>query len=395
MIVFGNKDLKDINQSDIQLLVDNNTTESVILEFKKEPTKNSKELAKDVSALANSEGGFLIYGLEENESGQASSINWLNASDKFPERFENIVATTIVPFPDFKITEISNEEDQDKTVYVVFIPQSIKLHMVVKDKDNRYYKRLDRTVQQMEHSEITERIKSQMQQEKDIIELLKALNEDFKQNSGEQVNSIPYITYFVIPDSLNGKCSTEHLKNAIESLGPDRPTRGLVNNGYKNTLVITGYDRNNPTYWKSCTIIHRNGTIEYRRNLDSEYGTSFASTNEARKIAAVLYWATKLFEEINYYGGFKLSSQILNVSDFRFGKTNGNTQGTYSFKGEKIIESVEILHLIESNEEALKKKVLDLMKQIGNYLSINGDGAYQNIKDVLDNNKLATLLNQC
>jgi len=75
MIIFGNKELSSIEKSDVQQLIDHSIGESVILEYKREHTSNSKELAKDISAMANSEGGIIIYGLDENKNGQASNIN--------------------------------------------------------------------------------------------------------------------------------------------------------------------------------------------------------------------------------------------------------------------------------------------------------------------------------
>jgi predicted HTH transcriptional regulator len=59
-------DLK--NKADLQRLVDEGLEESLTLDYKASPSlsrdgKNPEELCKDVSALANSAGGQLIYGI--------------------------------------------------------------------------------------------------------------------------------------------------------------------------------------------------------------------------------------------------------------------------------------------------------------------------------------------
>ena len=61
---------KTIN--DLQKLIQNEIEESTVLEYKgsfaKQNPKWKEELAKDISALANSNGGTIIFGIREKES---------------------------------------------------------------------------------------------------------------------------------------------------------------------------------------------------------------------------------------------------------------------------------------------------------------------------------------
>jgi len=50
---------------DIQKLIENKIEESLTLEYKRELSRNNKEIAKDISAFANTSGGVIIYGIEE------------------------------------------------------------------------------------------------------------------------------------------------------------------------------------------------------------------------------------------------------------------------------------------------------------------------------------------
>jgi hypothetical protein len=64
-------DLK--TKADLQRLVDEGIEESITLDYKASPAltrdgKGPDELCKDVSALANSTGGQLIYGIEEDKT---------------------------------------------------------------------------------------------------------------------------------------------------------------------------------------------------------------------------------------------------------------------------------------------------------------------------------------
>ena len=63
---------------DLQSLIDNEVEESTNLEYKSsfaiENKKWKEELAKDVSAMANANGGTVIYGIREKEVSKGHSI---------------------------------------------------------------------------------------------------------------------------------------------------------------------------------------------------------------------------------------------------------------------------------------------------------------------------------
>lgn len=70
---------EDINENDILFLIDNKISEGKNLDFKarfhKKPTDSEKkELSKDLSSFANSDGGDLVFGICE-KNGQADSLS--------------------------------------------------------------------------------------------------------------------------------------------------------------------------------------------------------------------------------------------------------------------------------------------------------------------------------
>jgi predicted HTH transcriptional regulator len=66
--------LDQLDYPAIQVLVDRRTTEDLTLEFKRElyasGEKGCDELAKDVAAMANSAGGLILLGVDEDKQGQ-------------------------------------------------------------------------------------------------------------------------------------------------------------------------------------------------------------------------------------------------------------------------------------------------------------------------------------
>ena len=75
---------EEYTEKDIISLIKNKAEESINLDFKSsdslgsEPSKK-KELSKDVSSFANSDGGIIIYGIEENNH-VAESLSFVDGN---------------------------------------------------------------------------------------------------------------------------------------------------------------------------------------------------------------------------------------------------------------------------------------------------------------------------
>ncbi len=139
-------DFDSINESDLAELVSAQVPEGASIEYKKELYGNSdsdkKELLKDVSALANTNGGHLVIGVEEKD-GVANSILSISESNPDSEllRIEQIVRSGIEPpIIGVKMRAVSLT-DGGYTI-VCRIPKSwIGPHRVVAKSHNRFYLR--------------------------------------------------------------------------------------------------------------------------------------------------------------------------------------------------------------------------------------------------------------
>ncbi|MFA1753965.1 AlbA family DNA-binding domain-containing protein [Xanthomonas campestris] len=92
-----------INSEWIEQLVKDQAQESLHLDFKRElPTKREdsrKELLKDVCALANTEGGRIVYGVQEGSDGLAEAIVPITGEDQddAQRRVDQCIADGIEP----------------------------------------------------------------------------------------------------------------------------------------------------------------------------------------------------------------------------------------------------------------------------------------------------------
>ncbi len=116
-----NKKFEDIDFSDIQALVDNKVNESQVLEYKERYTP--KQTASLISAFANTYGGFIIYGIKEDEiNNEPDEIINVN-NDKLENTIDAVCYDSITP-PIFCESKYLESNDKTKRVFVVKVPES-------------------------------------------------------------------------------------------------------------------------------------------------------------------------------------------------------------------------------------------------------------------------------
>lgn len=148
--------MKIETEKDLNNLIKNQIEESTNLEYK-DPRglSHKKEIAKDISAMANSNGGIIIYGLcEDSRDHKPTRIEWIEDHQQ-KERIEQILQANVTPKIDLQIKAI-HKTDSSKFVLVVNIPKSDKApHQDHSDKDRKiYWRRNGYTTREMEHYEI-------------------------------------------------------------------------------------------------------------------------------------------------------------------------------------------------------------------------------------------------
>lgn len=140
-----NKPLENLVESDLQSLVDDGVREAKTVEYKRSLPGNSdaekKEFLADVSSFANAAGGYLIYGVEENE-GIPTKIVGLEDVDADAEilRLENTIRNGMDPKIPGILTRAVNVTSG--TAIVMHIPRSFALPHAVDYKGRwRFYSR--------------------------------------------------------------------------------------------------------------------------------------------------------------------------------------------------------------------------------------------------------------
>jgi hypothetical protein len=139
---------------EVESLIRHQIQESIHLDYKASPAlspEKTNEIAKDVSAFANSDGGILIYGVEEDKDRHVPLKIDNGVDSKWSrEWLEQIITSHISPkIEGIEITQI--EVGEKRFVVCVKVPKMLGPHLA---SDKRFYKRFNFSSFPMEHYEI-------------------------------------------------------------------------------------------------------------------------------------------------------------------------------------------------------------------------------------------------
>lgn len=147
-------------EAKLQNFITGGIEESLTLEYKSAEALDraelkKKEITKDVSAMANSAGGLLIYGISEFAREEKRHLpEKITAVDrtKYPREWVEQIIQAIRPRIDgIIIHSINLHSGNNDVAYIIEIPQSNTAHQA---SDHRYYKRFNFQAVPMEDYEV-------------------------------------------------------------------------------------------------------------------------------------------------------------------------------------------------------------------------------------------------
>ncbi len=148
-------------KEEIEKLIKVQVQESLHLDYKQsEAIADNKraEIAKDVYAFANSDGGLIVYGVvEDKEKRLPEKIDEgiANGSKFNREWLENVIAANVAPkLEGVEISEIPITDD--RSIFAVRVPKSYRGPHQERMESKRYYRRYNFKSEPMEDYEIRE-----------------------------------------------------------------------------------------------------------------------------------------------------------------------------------------------------------------------------------------------
>lgn len=189
---------------DILDFIENKIEESVRIQFRpgsflQKSDEVEKQIATDISAFANSDGGIIIFGINKNGN-RADELSFID-SGKFNEHWiDGIAFSYIEPkINGLRTCAVSFEDDPAKSVLVVRVPSSYYAPHQAPDK--RFYRRFDNTSVPMEEYEIRNLLNRQERPKLVIEDLL--LNNSHVAGAGEKLRFTNFMLKFQIRNVSN------------------------------------------------------------------------------------------------------------------------------------------------------------------------------------------------
>lgn len=158
------KDPKKVTSDDIMDLIKKKKEESSNLEYKDAiALKNLKELSKDISAFANSDGGLIIVGVSE-EKVYPKEITWSDGSVSREALDQSFNGNIDPPVVGLKIVPIRKNEKSTEVIFLIDIPKSRDApHTVL---PSSFYQRLNFGRSPMKREEIFSQMKERLSYER-------------------------------------------------------------------------------------------------------------------------------------------------------------------------------------------------------------------------------------
>ena len=131
--MFFNKPIKEIKFNDVLSFCELKTKENFALDYKEEFPKN---LEKTIASFANTYGGLIIIGVEENDGKPVDKPKGIKWERGLEERVYSITTSNITPpiFPEVQVCD----PVKDKTFVIIQIPQSTNTPHAIENNTKVY-----------------------------------------------------------------------------------------------------------------------------------------------------------------------------------------------------------------------------------------------------------------
>jgi hypothetical protein len=151
--------LDDLQYEHLEGLVTNHVSEAFDLDFKEtlygNADKDKRDLATDVAALANTAGGLLVLGIEEDRQARAVAAPGVSVSDCEVRRILQIVGSLVVPLPVFEPLPVLKPGETGHGFLAVAVLRSpLAPHAVIVNQGLRYPRRNGTTTRYLSEPEV-------------------------------------------------------------------------------------------------------------------------------------------------------------------------------------------------------------------------------------------------
>ncbi len=329
------KPFDSIDAADIEQLIYSGEVEKINLEYKQQVwgrgDEDTREMLRDISAMANAYGGYIVLGIRENsDTGRAESFE--NVPDAGLEQDRMLSSCLSNLDPRLGGIQIKPLVLDGKEILLIKIPNSQNVHQITFKNLGQFWKRHDRQKTRMSYDEIKEAIIFTSQSSKST--------EDF---ISEHVGTLTYNqdTLFLVASPIKFSGDLFRVDNQdIRALLKKSHHR---NNGWhfdmRNELVKPSLKGLRIHDALRDLELYRNGYMEGTLNIEGDYMITIRDFDEAPHVirGQGLIESTysffdkykRVMEVIGYGGPFICTAGLSRVDTLHL---NGNPETEHYFQ---------------------------------------------------------------
>lgn len=268
------KPLNEITGEDIHSLIDNQVPESRTLDYKSKLTisddKEKKEFCADVTALANTRGGDIIFGISEDNQKMPVEICGVfldQNEDKIKTQINQILRSKVSP--KLQDVDIRVLDLDGKQVMILRVGESIfSPHGVDYGNHYRFYIRNINSKDPMDVEELRGKFLESQSLEKQMDEFVSSRLADIASNQNDYLsNEYPFLTIHLIPYSAfnqKKKYSVQRIRDSIRK-SESSPLKSYATENIFHDGIRLNYPTN-PEIGKCFANYFVNGVVEQAGN---------------------------------------------------------------------------------------------------------------------------------
>lgn len=386
---------------DVKSLWENRIRESIFLDYKREISTDSKEICKDITSFANSEGGVIIYGVGEDGTGLPLCSEGI-VSNKNSERIQQIISSSVSPTLDIKIDVIDVFDKNNKPIngqefLVVKIPKSsYYIHQVTTTK--KFYFRANTTTNSFDAFEMSEhdislryneRFRNEQKQIDIMLEKQKEVKEKFSYERMFFAAAAPQVSV-VTPINI----TDEYLRSILLKKHPSGETHIYTYLPWDQTRPTGNGREINKNYFnkqkhievnKDRTMLYAYPIVEWLPE------GNVITSHEISNLAEFLLAVNKFYELIDHTAGITITFNLVNIKGLKFVYSDGWSRSREIEIGmDNIFIKKEIAFLPFDPEKIISEIIVEFCENLGmdnafEHLSHYKDDLETLMKDIKNN----------
>jgi Putative DNA-binding domain len=317
--VFFTPDANDITVSDL-LQLPGQQEEGERWEFKSNWIA-TKDIAKAVTALANSSGGYLLIGVEDDGSGMAKAVPGVQSRPDHNELVQNVCAS-IQPrvVPQVREVPLSN----GNVVAVIYTQPS--QHMPHMSMDHKYYMRAERQSTPMSESIVDRLYVARHAEEGQVDEFLESVNWGIRPCDQTRYH---WLSLFAMPLQASREVipNSRAMWDFLNKLNPVALSgyMGYRRNSFHGIVVDVA---SSGRVERSFDLRH-NGFLSagYSAELSDNRGISYENVISA--IPEFVRIAYEIYQHVGYHSFLRLGLVLGSVTDTRLTNQRGTLLDGY------------------------------------------------------------------